>query len=249
LSIANSKLSMNYVYRRIKETTAGFGRPVQGAVGYVDLSPEWLSHLTTTKDDIREDSRDLEDALMAAIATALEPLISRLQHAKRSKVFTNVRFNLKRRFQAGFTAIANRSGSSGSHGAGGGRGSDRESGRPHKEPLAAEIDIVKSSDASMGGFLCRVDLDAQYAVAYVNEDHPIVTTALDAEPVNQRLLEQVLIQALATEMVKADALVSFGLLSKAAAAELMELYQGNALDVLLHVHRLLTDGVLQPEVA
>ena len=243
LSIANSKLSVNYVYRRIKDTTAGFGRAVQGAVGYVDLSPGWLPHLTTTKDNIREDSRHLEEALMEAIVTALEPLISRLQQAKRAKIFTNVRISLQHRFQSGFMALAKRAGGERGGQGGGGEGEKppRPPRRPPQEPLVAEIEIRNASDVAMDGLLCKVDVDAQKAVAHVNEEHFLVIMALDAEPVNQRLLEQILIQALAKEIVERDALNEFGLLSKADAAAVVEKYRG---DTVLYVTRLLTDGVL-----
>src|SRR5262245_35605957 len=60
LSVINSKLAVNYGYRQIKETTEGFGQIVQGAMGYIDLSPKWLHYLTTEKDDIREEYRHLE---------------------------------------------------------------------------------------------------------------------------------------------------------------------------------------------
>jgi hypothetical protein len=249
LAIANSKLSVNYLYRQVKETTAGFGRPVQGAVGDIDLSAEWLPYLTTNKDDIREDCRHLEEALMAEVAVILAPLIEQLQRAKRAKIFTNVRINLKRKFDRGFEALADEST------AGRGEASGEEPGpgpdpgrsrppRPRRSTRAAEIQIENSTNEALGGLLCKVQMDKTQAVAFINEEHPLVLMALDAEPVNQRLLEQILIPALAKEIVEANALVTFGLLSKRDADALMERYNGNALDVVLYLIRVLTDGVV-----
>jgi hypothetical protein len=249
LSIANSKLSVNYIYRQVKETTAGFGRPVQGAVGDIDLSPEWLPYLTTTKDDIREDCRHLEEALMAKVASLLEPLIEQLRAAKRAKIFTNVRISLKRRFDRGFVAISEDEPTSG-------QGDPGEPSVPGPEPIqrpprprrstrAAEIQIQESTNEALGGLLCKVQMDKTEATAFINAEHPLVLMAFDAEPVNQRLLEQILIPALAKEIVEANALVTFGLLSQRAADALMERYNGNALDVVLYLIRVLTDGVVE----
>ncbi len=199
LSIANSKLSVNYLYRQVKETTAGFGRPVQGAVGDIDLSSEWLPYLTTTKDDIREDCRHLEEALMARVAKLLEPLVEQLQQAKRTKIFSNVRINLKRKFELGFDALADES-TQGWHGEPSGEdpmpGPDpgpTRPPRPRRETRAAEIEIEPSTNDGIGGLLCKVEMNNVQAKAFINQEHPLVLMALDAEPVNQRLLEQILI--------------------------------------------------------
>jgi hypothetical protein len=82
------------------------------------------------------------------------------------------------------------------------------------------------------------------ARAFINKDHDLVKLALLSEPINQRLLEQILIAALATEIVKANALVTFGLFSQREADALLEQFGGNALDVVLHLIRRLTDGVV-----
>jgi len=245
LSLANSKLSVNYIYRQVKETTAGFGRPVQGVVGNVDLSPEWLPYLTTTKDDIREDGRHLEEALMSVVASFLEPLIAQLIAAKRAVIFTNVRISLKRNFERGFEVMSDREPSIATD----------EPTAPRADPIprpprpprkqAAEIQIENSTNEELGGLLCKVQMNNAQAVAFINGEHPLVLMALDAEPVNQRLLEQILIPALAKEIVEANALVTFGLLSQRAADALMERYNGNALDVVLYLIRVLTDGVVE----
>lgn len=247
LSLANSKLSVNYIYRQVKETTAGFGRPVQGAVGDIDLSPEWLPYLTTTKDDIREDCRHLEEALMARIASLLEPLIEQLRAAKRAMIFTNVRISLKRRFDYGFKVISEDEPilEEPDEPVLPGLEPVKRPRRPRRSTRAAEIQIVNSSDKALGGLLCKVEMNNAQATAFINEEHPLVVMALDAEPVNQRLLEQILIPALAKEIVEANALVTFGLLSQGAADTLMERYNGNALDVVLYLIRVLTDGIAE----
>jgi Histidine kinase-, DNA gyrase B-, and HSP90-like ATPase len=250
LSLANSKLSVNYIYRQVKETTAGFGRPVQGAVGDIDLSPEWLPYLTTTKDDIREDCRHLEEVLMTEVASLLEPLIEQLRQAKRAKIFSNIRISLTQRFNRGFEIIADE--------CTGGRGNHEDEPsppgpdpgphappRPRRSTRVAEIEIENSTNQALGGLLSKVVMNKLQAKAFINEEHPLVVMALDAEPVNQRLLEQILIPALAKEIVEADALVTFGLLSQRAADALLEKYNGNALDVLLYLIRVLTDGVVE----
>jgi hypothetical protein len=250
LSIANSKLSVNYLYRQVKDTTAGFGHPVQGAVGDVDLSPEWLPYLTTTKDDIREDCRHLEEALMAEVAALLAPLVEQLRQAKRTKIFNNIRISLKRRFDHGFEVMADEF--TAGHGGPGGQGPSPgpEPGgsrppRPRRSPRAAEIRVEKSTNDQLGGLLCKVEMNNTEATAFINEDHALVQMALDAEPVNQRLLEQILIPALAKEIVEKNALVTWGLLSQRAADTLMDRYGGNLLDVVLYLIRVLTDGVVE----
>ena len=247
LSLVNSKIAMNYLYRQVKETSRPFGRPVQGACGYLDLSEQWLECLTTTKEDIRADARELEDELMIKAEVLLRPLVEQLQKAKRAKIFQNVKFSLKHRFQTGFTQIVM---SSGGRGPGGGSppkppGPDPKPPRKQQAPAAAEIEIEEASGADIDGLLCKVDLDAKYAVAYVNKDHDLVVTALDAEPVNQRLLEQILVVALTKEILSSpDGLVRFGLFSKDEAERLYEKYDGNVLEIFMEVIRLLTDSIV-----
>jgi Histidine kinase-, DNA gyrase B-, and HSP90-like ATPase len=250
LSIANSKLSVNYLYRQVKETTAGFSRPVQGAVGNVDLSPQWLPYLTTTKDDIREDCRHLEEALMLKVAELLEPLVEQLRRARRAKVFSNVRINLKKKFEQGFDRPSSNDDEPSSPDE-----SERPSPEPHaprsrgqsRSPHAAVIEIEEASDRALNGLLCKAEINksAASATGFINIDHPLVVLALESDPINQRLLEQILISALAKEIVEQDALVAFGLFSQPAADELLKRYNGNALDVVLYLIRVLTDGVVE----
>lgn len=253
LSIQNSKLSINYLYRQIKETTEGFGRPLQGACGYIDLSPGWLDHLTTTKDNIREESRDLESELMAKVAELLQPLVEKLEQCKLERVFNNVKFNLETRLNTGIATIRRERSKSGS-----GFGvtpqprpagpNPKPLGPPQPgedEPAAAVVHIRKTTDEEIDGLLCDVILTHNAAEARVNKDHADVQEALKSEPVNQRLLEAYLIQALATRIVQQNALVTFGLFSEEDAKTLMEQFNGNALDVVLHVIRKLTDGLIR----
>jgi hypothetical protein len=266
LPVRHSKLSVNYLYRQIKETTEGFGRIVQGAVGYVDLSPEWLDSLTTTKDDIREECRHLEAELMRQIAEVLRPLVDTLEQAKLEKVFTNVKINLTRKLQFGIqhATTADPEGVESDvidvPGVlpGGGSGVDgpgslqpRKPRRP--EQWAAEIKIEQVPDSEIDGFLCRVEVgrvgEVRTAKAFINKDHELVKMALLAEPINQRLLEHILIAALSTEIVKQDALVSFGLFTKREVDALMERFDHNAYSVVLHLIRILTDGVVKESEA
>jgi len=243
LSIANSKLSVNYVYRQIKETTAGFGRPVQGACGHVDLSGEWLRYLTTTKDDIQEDGREYETTLMAEIAKQLKPLVDQLAAAKRAKIFSNIRINLKQKLEHGFKVLAPRGRTGGSGSEPGSGGEPRPRLPPRPQIHAAVVDILEVGDQDVNGVLCRAIMTETGITAFVNKDHALIVKALEAEPVNQMLLEQVLIAALAKEIMEADALVTFGLLSQRDADALFEHYDGNTWDVFLHVIRVLTDGI------
>jgi Histidine kinase-, DNA gyrase B-, and HSP90-like ATPase len=266
LSVRHSKLAVNYLYRQIKETTEGFGRIVQGAVGYVDLSPEWLQCLTTTKDDIREDCRQLEAELMRQIAEILRPLVEQLEQAKLEKVFTNVKINLKRKLQFGIQQVttADRDGVESDvidvpgELPGGGHGVDGDgSPRPRKprkpEQLAAQIDIEQVTDDELDGLLCRVEVgrvgETRTAKGFINKDHELVKMALLAEPINQRLLEHILIAALSTEIVKQNALVSFGLYTQRQADALMERFGNDIYSVVLHLIRILTDGVVKEDEA
>jgi Histidine kinase-, DNA gyrase B-, and HSP90-like ATPase len=260
LSVRHSKLAVNYLYRQIKETTEGFGRIVQGAVGYVDLSPEWLQYLTTTKDDIREDCRHLEAELMRQIAEVLRPLVETLEQAKLEKVFTNVKINLKRRLEFGIqqATTADPDGiesdiieapgdldGSGNGVDGSGYKRPRKPRRP--EQLAAQIDIEQVPDSEIDGRLCQVEVgrigDVRTAKAFINKEHELVKMALLSEPINQRLLEHILIAALSTEIVKQDALVTFGLFTPRGAEALMEKY--DSYGVILSLIRILTDGVVK----
>jgi hypothetical protein len=266
LTVRNSKLAVNYLYRQVKETHEGFGRVVQGACGYVDLSPEWLDCLTTTKDDIREDCRELEAELMRKIAEVLRPLVEQLEQAKLEKVFTNVRINLKHKLEVGIQHLT----TSDPEGVdsdiidvpgilpGGGTGIDGPgSPRPRKrrkpEQLAAHIDIHQVSDVELDGLLCKVVIsrigDIRTATAFINKDHELVKMALLAEPINQRLLEHILITTLATEIVKQGALVTFGLFTQRDAEALMERFGNDAYLVILFLIRILTDGVVKDEAA
>lgn len=262
LSVRNSKLAVNYLYRQIKETTEGFGRIVQGAVGYVDLSPEWLQCLTTTKDDIREDCRHLEAELMRQIADVLRPLIDSLEQAKLEKVFTNVRINLKRKLEFGIqhlttvdpdgiesevTEVPTDLPGGGSGFDGPGYKHPRKPRRP--EQLAAQIDIKQVSDEALEGMLCKVEVgrvgEIRTAMAFINKDHELVRMALLSEPINQRLLEHILIAALSTEMVKQDALVTFGLFTPQQVEALNQKFHNDNYSVLLYLIRVLTDGVVK----
>jgi hypothetical protein len=253
LAIDKSKLSVNFLYRQIKETTQGFGRPVQGAFGYVDLSPQWLSYLTPTKDDINEDGREYEDQLMGRIAELLADLIDQLQRAKRAKIFNNVKVNLKVKFERGFIA---KTPSGGGHGNGPGpsqhKGPEPSPHREKNETKAAEIEIEEATEQETGGLLCTVLLHTNdgkaAAKAFVNKEHKTVVAALDSEPVNQMLLEQLLVEALGKELVKQDALVAFGLLSQRQLDDLLQKYDNEPLDLLQWIIRLLTDGI-ESEVA
>jgi hypothetical protein len=245
LSIRNSKLSVNYLYRQIK--AINFEPVVQGACGYIDLSPNWLEHLTTTKDNFRESSRDLEAELLARVWDALQPLIEKLEQAKLEKIFTNVKFKLQTRLHAGIANIRRaRSG----YGPGANPvprppGSDVP---PEQPEAAAIVEIEKCSDASMEGLLCRVELAHAGAKAFVNQELPLIKQALKTEPVNQLLLESYLIQALASELVKRGALVSFGLFTEHEAKQLVERFNGESFDVVLYLIRTLTDGIVKEEV-
>jgi Histidine kinase-, DNA gyrase B-, and HSP90-like ATPase len=263
LSVRNSKLAVNYLYRQVKETNEGFGRTVQGAVGYVDLSPEWLQCLTTTKDDIREDCRHLEAELMRQIAEVLRPLIDTLEQAKLEKVFTNVKINLKRKLEAGLQhlTIADPDGLesdvidiSAELPGGGGNGFDgpgyKRPRKPRKpEQLAATIEIKQVTDEANEGLLCKVIIDrigeVHTATAFINKEHELVKMALLAEPINQRLLEHILIAALSTEIVKTEALVSFGIFTPRQLERLNEKFRNDDFSLVLHLIRVLTDGVVK----
>jgi hypothetical protein len=266
LSVRHSKLAVNYLYRQIKETTEGFGRIVQGAVGYIDLSPKWLQYLTTTKDDIREDCRHLEAELMRRIAEVLRPLVEKLEQAKLEKVFTNVRFNLKRRLEFGiqYATTADPDGVDSDiidvpgELPGGGSGFDGPGyQRPRKprrpEHFAAQIDIEQVTDDQLEGLLCRVEVgrvgELRTAKAFINKEHELVKMALLAEPVNQRLLEHILIATLSTEIVKQDALVTFGLFTQRQADALMKRFDNDVYSIVLFLIRVLTDGVIKDDEA
>lgn len=254
LSIQNSKLSINYIYRQIKETTEGFGQPIQGACGSVDLSSGWLEHLTTTKDNFREESRDLEFELMEKTAALLQPLVEKLEQNKLEKVFNNVKFNLETRLNTGIATIrrAQRE-SAGGYGPGPNPTPRQRGPLPPKpdvpvpgddEPACAVVQIRKATDLDMDGKLCEVILTHNAALAKVNKDHKLIKQALKSEPVNQLLLESHLINALSVAIVKENALVTFGLFSEADANALLEKFNGNAFDVVLYAIRRLTDGIV-----
>jgi hypothetical protein len=265
LSVRNSKLAVNYLYRQIKETTEGFGRIVQGAVGYVDLSSEWLQCLTTTKDDIREDCRHLEAELMRQIADVLRPLIETLEQAKLEKVFTNLKINLKRKLQAGIQHLTTPDPEGVESEVvdmpiglnGGGSGFDgpgyRQRRTPRKpEQLAAEIEIEQVTDEANEGLLCRVEIgrvgEIRTAKAFINKEHETIRLALLSEPINQRLLESYLIGALAAEIVKQEALATFGLFSAREIEALNDRFKDD-LDLVLYLIRVLTDGIVKDEAA
>lgn len=251
LSIANSKLSVNFVYRQIKETSAGFGRPIQGACGSIDLSPEWLPYLTPTKDDIHEDGREFEEELMTRVADFLRPLVEQLADAKRSRLFTNIKIVLKQKFEIGFKARAqvtrdHQSGRDRSSGTSRDRSSGASATKPREQEsgtYAANINIQQATNDALDGRLCTAEIDGDAIECFINKEHPTIISALDAEPINQMLLEQVLIPALAASILEEHALVKFGLLSQADVDALLARYGGNIWQVYPHIVRLLTDGV------
>jgi len=269
ISVANSKLSVNYVYRQVEETTSGFSKPVQGAVGHIDLAPEWLPYLTTTKDGFTDDT--LRDELMALVSEALTPLIDALWEEKRSVLFNKVRISLSQKFEGAFAVKQ--------------PGEDEpdppivvdvpvpvpdpevpvpvEVPEPdpepdpepeppveepeHDEPQMAEIQIEESTLQGTRGRLCEVTVDGRYAVAFIALDHPIVKLALESEPINQRLLEMVVTTALAKELVQGGLLVSLGLMTKRQYEKLHDQFKGEASDIWLYVIRVLTDSVVSEE--
>lgn len=245
LSIANSKLSVNYVYRQIKETSAGFGRPIQGACGSIDLSGSWLPFLTPTKDDIHEDGREFEEELMTRVAEFLKPLVDQLADAKRSRLFTNLKIVLKQKFEIGFKAraTATRDRESARSGSSDGSGSSPKPREPRPITHAAQVSITQSTNAELDGKLCTAEIDGVAISCFINKEHPLIINALDAEPINQMLLEQVLIPALAASILEDNALVKFGLLSQTDMEALLVRYGGNIWQVFPHIIRLLTDGV------
>src|SRR4030095_11549800 len=105
------------------------------------------------------------------------------------------------------------------------------------------------SDEENGGLLCRVVVDrigdVRTAKAFINNDHELVKMALLSEPINQRLLKPILFAALSTKTVKNNVLVAFGLFTQAQADALMQRFDNNTYDVILHLIRVLTYGIVQ----
>lgn len=263
LSVENSRLSIEYVYRQVEWSADGFGRKVQGAVGTVTLGQEWLPFLTTTKDGFNDE--DLRSELMEKLAAATAPLVEQLRKAKLVKTLSNVRISLQRKVENGIKAAIEGRGERGEteprelnpDAPGEEKPEKREHQEPkHEDQLVAEVTVESTTLHDLGGKLCEVSLDGGFMVASVaggnehGEDaHPRIVEALESEPVNQHLLEDVLVNALGIEMLKEEALVSIGLFSKAEHDALVERFDGNVLEMLPHVVRRLTDGLMEGDAA
>lgn len=253
LPLAQSKLSVSYVYRQILETTEGFGRALQGAIGTLDLSPGWLPHLTTTKDDIQEESRALKDELMAKTAEALAPLIATLQDAKTDRIFANIKLNLRKAFPEGLLSPEPDEQLEPDEPTEDEPTTDERPARPGRPRVptparrTAELDIRRQTDAALGGLLCRVDVVPTGITAFVNNEHELVRTALEREPINMRLLETIIMFTLAMEIARLNKGAAFGLMPAKERAALDE--QDDTPDVVpLLLTRRLIDRVVSPPV-
>lgn len=265
LSVFNSQLSVDYVYRQVEFSSEGFGRRVQGAVGTLALGEEWRPYLTTNKDGFQD--ADLYVELMERCAEAVAPLVEKVRKRKLAKTLANVKISLRRKVQSGIEAIVEGRGEAGHR-----EPTEEDPDKPgddkpvkpptkrkppkHQAQLMAEIAVESTSLHDIGGKLCEVSLDGNYLLASVaggdehgNGAHPRIVEALESEPVNQHLLEDVLVNALAIEMVKQDVLVRIGLFSKTEHDDLVERFDGSVLDILPHVIRRLTDGIIEGDDA
>jgi hypothetical protein len=247
LSVENSKVSLNYVYRRIEATSDGFGRPVRGALANVDLAPEWLPYLTTTKSGIAD--APLRAELMAKVAEVLKPLVEKLAEDRLNKVFEKVKFSLQRRLEGAFKVAAQGEGDTEPTpkerpGVAKEFGSGPDTPPKRDVPGIAVIEVEKTTDKDIDGKLCHVVMDNHAVVAYVNQDHPKVRVALESEPANQLLLEDLLIVGLSKELVAQDALVRMGVFSRSEHTALKERFDGDVLEIFPHVIRRLTDAIV-----
>jgi hypothetical protein len=269
---ADSKIQVGYGFRTIRSVTecfrSGDGNEKYsglGISGWLDLGSEWRDCLTAHKDEL--DDELLFDKLMDYVFEQIKPLLKKSQRKTFSLEFEDLALGLQ---QALSTKIGDVKVETG--GKSGGRNPDPkpiiphdppgpapdvwpmpkhpdgEGDKPTTKPPTLRITIVPTSDEQMEGHLCRALISGDSINLFVNEDHPVVQQAMASKPVNKMLMNQMLVDELAAEVVALPDEGAFinRLFRPVLAKSLNEME--NARDKARSVTRALIDRVRMPPV-
>jgi hypothetical protein len=210
LPIERSRVAISYAHRVLKWTrdcyrhSDGRSYPAVGVCGWIHLDDSWQGLYTTTKDDI--DDADAFQALMDAIFVRIEPLLKQLKNRREHLLLDQVSLELQQMFVTGrhttpaaFGELDEDGNVVGPGGRGGGGGSHgrhrrREGATPGGMRRAiSKLEIIRVSEKEMRGILSRAEVcyrndDTLSVDVFVNEDHRVITLALEQHPINRMAL-------------------------------------------------------------
>jgi hypothetical protein len=193
--------------------------PGTGITGWLDLGEGWQPYLATTKDAMND--QPAWDVLMGHVFTRIRPLLQESQHEKLTLELNDITLMLESVLDGqAHVEISTRE-------------DERERVEPNEprpgprpprpkpdtpaepgedkitdQPAAARIDIQQLDDHQMGGVLCKaVTRDLDTVEVLVNRDHTLIQEALQAQPINRRLLNFMVVGEIAAVVVENDALL------------------------------------------
>ncbi len=185
-----------------------------GVVGWLDLGEGWQPYLATTKDAIND--QPTWDVLMAHVFEKIRPLLKENQHDRLSLELQDIAIMLQSALdgQAHVEVRArveppmepDHDGDDGTRCG----PSDPKKPKRTEDPDADDtkhkhgvthLDVEAVRDAEIEGLLCRATVLGVDAIGVsVNGDHGVVQEALEARPINRKLLNQMVVEAIAREI-------------------------------------------------
>jgi len=183
-----------------------------GIVGWLDLGEGWQPYLATTKDAIND--QPTWDVLMAHVFEKIRPLLKENQHDRLSLELQDIAIMLQSALDGhAHVEVRAQEKPRTDHGDEGGCGGcivDPTKPQRREDPEAEDskrnhglmhLDVEAVRDTEIDGLLCRATVLGTDALGVsVNGDHGVVQEALEARPINRRLLNQMVVEAIAREI-------------------------------------------------
>jgi hypothetical protein len=190
--------------------------PGVGITGWLDLGEGWQPYLATTKDAMND--QPVWDALMGHVFTKIRPLLQARQDEKLTLELNDLALMLESaldgRAHVEVSTLEHEEGRGGitvcggTDRSGGHKQGEPGDGKQKDQPAMTTITIDKLDDHEMRGLLCKADVRSGDTVTvYVNKEHPTIQEALQAQPINRRLLNVMVTQEIAGELIENQALL------------------------------------------
>lgn len=181
-----------------------------GLMGYADLMDGWRGFLSTTKSSVDDDRA--WDLLMAGLFKFLRPMLDELEQTRRKLLFDDLALELKDLFNGALKVKVDEGGrlepdSEGQERMGRMRKGPQTESKPaqpasRQQGAGVEIDLVDASDLEMEGLLCRIDVEGESMLGFINSEHPFVQDAISDVPPNRRALHKMVVDAIAARIVE-----------------------------------------------
>lgn len=203
LPLSRSKVHVGFGPRVIKETR-DFFEPLEGEeryrvagiAGWLDLLDGWQPYLATTKDEIND--TPVYERLRQHVFERIQGLLEELRRERENLLLDDVALDLnlaldggqltdlpanvqdtepgpprQPRETNGSTATPRR---------------EPEETKPKPAPRVSRLELTRMDDIGLQGRLCYAERQNGDVAVFVNEDHPVVRTALEREPINRLAL-------------------------------------------------------------